>query len=81
MGRYYVDDHRFLLYQGKAVRDITHVISAPELRDERDALSVEVTFTVLRNHLTDRYAEWYNISPGDKLRIVLPRCAGKHGYW
>ena len=70
MGRYYVDNHRFLLYQGKAVRDITHVISAPELRDERDALSVEVTFTVLRNHLTDRYAEWYNISPGDKLRIV-----------
>lgn len=70
MGKAYVDDHRFLIYQGKTARDITHVVSGAQLRDERDALSVEVTFTILRNHLTDRYAEWYNIAPGTKLRIV-----------
>ena len=70
MGRSHVDDHRFLLYQGKTVRDITEVVSSPELRDELDALSVEVSFTALRNNLNDKYAKWYNIAPGDKLRIV-----------
>lgn len=70
MGRGQVDDHRFLLCQDGAVRDITEVVSSPELRDELDALSVEVSFTALRNNLNDKYAHWYNISPGDKLRIV-----------
>lgn len=70
MGRQQVDDHRFLLYQGTAVRDITEVVSSPELRDELDALSVEVTFQALRNNLNDPYAHWYNITPGNKLRIV-----------
>ena len=70
MGRSQVDDHRFLLYQGGAVRDITEVVSSPELRDELDALSVEVSFTALRNKRNDPYAHWYNIAPGDKLRIV-----------
>ena len=70
MGRGQVDDHRFLLCQDGAVRDITEVVSSPELRDELDAISVEVSFTALRNNLNDKYAHWYNIAPGDKLRIV-----------
>ena len=70
MGLSQVDDHRFLLYQDGVVRDITEVVSSPELRDELDALSVEVSFTALRNNLNDKYAHWYNIAPGDKLRIV-----------
>lgn len=70
MSQAYVDDHRFLLYQGGTVRDINHVISGPQLRDDLDALSLQVTFQVLRNDKNDRYAHWYGISPGDKLRIV-----------
>ena len=70
MGQAYVDDHRFLLYQGSSVRDITEVVGNPQLRDELDALSVEVTFQALRNDKNDPYAHWYGISPGDKLRIV-----------
>ena len=70
MSQAYVDDHRFLLYQDGTVRDITHVVSEPQLRDELDALSLQVTFKALRNDRNDRYAHWYGISPGDKLRIV-----------
>ena len=69
MGRS-VDDHRVILYQGSTCRDITAATASVELRDELDALSVEVSFTALRNNLNDKYAHWYNIAPGDKLRIV-----------
>lgn len=70
MGTQYVDDHRFLLYKGAAVTDITEAVSGPEARDELDALSVEVTFTAVRNHLRDKYMHWYHIEPGDKLRVL-----------
>lgn len=65
-----VDNHRVILYQGTLARDITDAATAVELRDELDALSVEVSFTALRNNLNDKYAHWYGISPGDKLRII-----------
>ena len=45
MGTQYVDDHRFLLYKGSTVTDITEAVSSPEARDELSALSVELTFT------------------------------------
>ena len=70
MGTQYVDDHRFLLYKGGAVTDITEAVDAPETRDELSALSVEVSFTAVRNNNRDKYMHWYNIEPGDKLRIV-----------
>lgn len=70
MGTAYVDDHRFLLYQGSTVRDITEAVNGPELRDELDALSVELSFSAVRNNLRDRYMHWYGIAPGNKLRIV-----------
>ena len=70
MGTQYVDDHRFLLYKGGAVTDITEAVDAPEARDELSALSVEVSFTAVRNNNRDKYMHWYNIEPGDKLRIV-----------
>ena len=56
MSQAYVDDHRFLLYRGGTVRDINHVISGPQLRDDLDALSLQVTFQALRNDKNDRYA-------------------------
>ena len=70
MGRAYVDDHRVLLYKGSAVTDITEAVSGLEARDELSALSVEVTFTAVRNNNRDKYMRWYGIEPGDKLRIV-----------
>ena len=70
MGTRYVDDHRFLLYKGGAVTDITEAVNAPEARDELSALSVEVSFTAVRNNNRDRYMHWYGIEPGDKLRIM-----------
>lgn len=70
MGTQYVDDHRFLLYKGGAVTDITEAVDAPEARDELSALSVEVSFTAVRNNNRDKYMHWYNIEPGNKLRIV-----------
>ena len=66
----YVDDHHFLLYQNGKVTDITGVVSGPEARDELSALSVELSFTALRNDNRDRFAPWYGIQPGDKLRVV-----------
>jgi len=68
MGTAYVDDHRFLL--GEAGTDITPWVGGPELRDELEALSVELTFTVMRNDLYDRYMTWPGLRPGDKLRVV-----------
>lgn len=70
MSGQYVDDHRFLLYKGSAVTDITEVVSSPEARDELSALSVELSFTALRNNNRDKYMRWYGIEPGDKLRVV-----------
>lgn len=61
MGTQYVDDHRFLLYQGSTVTDITEAVSSPEARDELSALSVELTFTAVRNNNRDKYMHWYNI--------------------
>ena len=69
MGSQFVDEHRFLLYQGSTVQDITRAVRDAELKDDLDALSVEVTFTAIRNNLTDKYMHWYQIQPGDKLRI------------
>ena len=70
MGTQYVDDHRFLLCKGSTVTDITRAVSQPEARDELDALSVELTFTAVRNNNRDKYMHWYGIEPGDKLRVV-----------
>lgn len=70
MGTQYVDDHRFLLYKGSTVTDITEAVSSPEARDELSALSVELTFTAVRNNSRDKYMHWYNIRPGDKIRVV-----------
>lgn len=70
MGTQYVDDHRFLLYKGSTVTDITEAVSSPEARDELSALSVELTFTAVRNNNRDKYMHWYNIQPGDKIRVV-----------
>ena len=48
MARDYVDDHRLLLYQeGRPVGDITDRIGDLTARDERNALSVELSFSVL----------------------------------
>lgn len=70
MGREYVDDHRFWLYHGGGAMDITEAVSEPELRDELTALSVELRFTAVRNHLKDKYMHWCGVEPGDKLRVV-----------
>lgn len=70
MGTQYVDDHRFLLYQGTTETDVTEAVSAPEARDELSALSVELSFTAIRNNNRDRYMRWYNFTPGDKLRVI-----------
>lgn len=70
MGTQHVDDHRFLLYKGSTVTDITEAVSSPEARDELSALSVELTFTAVRNNNRDKYMHWYNIEPGDKIRVV-----------
>lgn len=72
MGRDYVDDHRFWYYPaaGGAGQDITQWVSSPEARDELEALSVELTFTALRNHLYDPNMTWPGLAPGDKLQVV-----------
>lgn len=70
MGRAYVDDHRFLLYRDGAAVDITEAVTGPELRDELSALSLELSFTAVRNNLKDKYMHWCNAEPGDKLRVV-----------
>lgn len=70
MGTQYVDDHRFLLYKGSTVTDITEAVSSPEARDELSALSVELIFTAVRNNNRDKYMHWYDIQPGDKIRVV-----------
>lgn len=68
MGSAYVDDHRFVLC--KSGQDITPWVSGAEARDELEALSVELTFTALRNHLYDPYLTWPGLTPGDKLKVV-----------
>lgn len=71
MARDYVDDHRFLLYRkGALVGDITQGVGEPAARDVLEALSVELTFQVVRNELRDKYMKWPGIRPGDKLRVV-----------
>ena len=49
----------------KRIRDIYR-----EARDELEALSVELTFTALRNHLYDPNMTWPGLKPGDKLKVV-----------
>ena len=71
MGTQYVDDHRFLLCKGSTVTDITRAVSQPEARDELDALSVELTFTAVRNNNRDKYMHWYGIEP------AAPDAAGR----
>lgn len=67
----YVDDHRFLLYRGGTYAgDITPSVGDPAARDVMDALSVELTFRVIRNDLRDKLMPWPGIRPGDKLRVV-----------
>ena len=72
MGSAYVDDHRFWHYPkgGGAGQEITQWVSAPEARDELEALSVELTFTALRNQLYDPNMTWPGLTPGDKLKVV-----------
>ncbi len=72
MGSAYVDDHRFWYYPkgGGAGQEITQWVSAPEARDELEALSVELTFTALRNQLYDPNMTWPGLAPGDKLKVV-----------
>ena len=50
--------------EGSTVTDITRTVSQPEARDELDALSVELTFTAVRNNNRDKYMHWYGIEPG-----------------
>ena len=69
MGSAYVDDHRFSLYQGGQWRDITAWVGSPEARDKLEALSVELTFSVLRNQLYDAGMPWPGVRPGSKLRV------------
>ena len=67
----YVDDHRFWLYrEGASPMDITNWVGSPESRDELDALSVELTFSVVRNQLYDPYLTWPGVAPGNKLKVV-----------
>ena len=70
MGTQYVDSYQFLIYQGNQERDITEAVNGAEARDELTALSVELTFTAVRNNNRDKYMHWYGLSPGDKLRVV-----------
>ena len=72
MGSAYVDNHRFWHYPkgGGAGQEITQWVSAPEARDELEALSVELTFTALRNQLYDPNMTWPGLTPGDKLKVV-----------
>lgn len=70
MGTQYVDSYQFLLYQGNRETDITEAVEGAEARDELTALSVELTFTAVRNNNRDKYMHWYGLSPGDKLRVV-----------
>lgn len=72
MGSAYVDDHRFWHYPkgGGAGQEITQWVSAPEARDELEALSVELTFTALRNQLYDPNMTWPGLAPGDKLKVI-----------
>ena len=72
MGSAYVDNHRFWHYPkgGGAGQEITQWVSAPEARDELEALSVELTFTALRNQLYDPNMTWPGLAPGDKLKVV-----------
>ena len=69
MGTQYVDDHRFLLYQGTTETDVTEAVSAPEARDELSALSVELSFTEILNNNLHRYMRWYNFTPGDNAHV------------
>lgn len=70
MAREYVDDHRLYLYRtGGASEDITDFISGLTARDERNALSVELSFSVLDNP-RDALVPDLDISPGDKVRVV-----------
>ncbi len=70
MARDYVDDHRLLLYQeGRPVGDITDRIGDLTARDERNALSVELSFSVLTNP-RDVLVPALKVRPGDKVRVV-----------
>lgn len=67
----YVDDHRFWLYRkGQDPMDITNWVGSPEARDELEALSVELSFSVVRNQLYDPYMTWPGVAPGNKLKVV-----------
>lgn len=72
MGSAYVDDHRFWYFPrgSGAGQEITQWVSAPEARDELEALSVELAFTVLRNQLYDPYMTWPGLAPGDIVKVV-----------
>ena len=66
MGTQYVDDHRFLLCKRRHGDGHHQGVSQPG-QDELDALSVELTFTAVRNNNRDKYMHWYGIEPGDKI--------------
>ena len=67
----YVDDHRFWLYrEGASPMDITNWVGSPESRDELEALSVELIFSVVRNQLYDPLMTWPGVAPGNKLKVV-----------
>ena len=68
MGAYF-DDHHFYLVQSAGTKEITNWISEPQAQDDLDALSVEVSCTVLRNDRKDKWAAWPGIECGDKLVI------------
>ena len=68
MGAYF-DDHHFYLVQSAGTKEITNWISEPQAQDDLDALSVEVSCTVLRNDRKDKWAVWPGIECGDKLVI------------
>lgn len=76
MGSAYVDDHRFSLYQGGQWRDITAWVGSPEARDKLEALSVELTFSVLRNQLYDAGMPWPGVPAGEQTAGGQPREGG-----
>lgn len=50
--------------------DITGWVGGAEARDELDSLSVELSFTIQRNRIYDRYMTWPGASPGDGIKVI-----------
>ncbi|MGI6181522.1 MAG: hypothetical protein ACOYIE_05535, partial [Agathobaculum sp.] len=65
----YADAHRLIRYRDGAALDITAYAGDMAATDALEALSVALTFTVLRAPW-DKYIRRDVVQPGDKLRVV-----------